>query len=124
MHVQQPIHIIGEPGKERTENAPVELWSSAERLQNGAKILGVCWAIAAATVFIPVLHLITVPLFFFGGIAGFVWKYRQKGIFLAGNTNCPQCGEALNLSGALFALPLYRTCSACSQSLFIEAANK
>lgn len=121
--MNQALRIIGSPGRERIDSAVVELWSPGTRLVHGAKVLGVCWLISAITIFVPVAHFILVPLFFLGGIAGIVWRARQKGVFRASRLTCPQCEHNLGLDGELFELPLYRECPGCSQRLFIEASQ-
>jgi hypothetical protein len=68
--------------------------TSAQRTARALAGLGVCWALALGGLFIPVAHLVLVPLFVTAGIVVAVRRAREDRRLLLVRGACPRCGEA------------------------------
>ena len=63
-----------------------------ERLVRALLVLLGCWALAAVTILIPILHVVLVPVFFLAG-PFFAWRrLREHATLLAVRGSCPACG--------------------------------
>jgi hypothetical protein len=86
----------------------------------GLRVLTIFWAIAAVTIFIPILHFILVPGFLIGGIVASAAARRQKSIVAGGKGSCPKCGVGFLLVKSADRWPLGEVCPKCGAQIRIE----
>lgn len=108
-----------------SENFPVQtgtlysqLFSDRERLLRALKMLGVLWALALVTVFIPVAHFVLVPTFLLAGPIVAFRRYGMKFALEKVGAVCPACGQEIVIPlEPGDRLPKRTYCPACSKPL-------
>ncbi len=118
----QPVRLIARNGSE------VKLVVYRCSLRNGERAvraftaLGICWALAAVTILIPVAHFVLVPGFLLAGpIAAWV-RYRPRSLVLGGVGACPGCEAEVVVPSQAEHWPLSATCDGCMESLELREA--
>ena len=97
--------------------------SPSERMTRVLSALGVCWGIAAVTVFMPVAHFILVPTFLLLGIGLAVIRSREDVRLLGAHGRCPRCGVEQDFPGAgRFHGEQALDCPRCHNRLTLTAA--
>lgn len=123
MFLKKKVHLYGAPGEEGEAEVEIDAWSIRKRSGKALFTLVICWLVAALAIFIPVAHFLLVPFFFFAGFVGAWLSGRRAGIVVGTNAKCPRCATPLDLDAAPSSLAIYRTCSSCSQPIFVALKN-
>src|SRR3569623_412783 len=96
----------------------VLVFTPHERLVRAAKVWGLSWLLALASVPIIIAHWVLVPGFF---IARTLWAYKRPGMPLVpdhANGQCPTNGEVISLAlEPSDRLPLWTYCPVCHASI-------
>ena len=110
---------------EKTEFGSVDLklYSSGERSLNALKILGILWAIAGFSVFVPILHFVLVPLFALLGLVGAVSAFMTKARIKNGEFLCPSCKVKNVLSPQDESFPKNIRCTSCYMTLRVDFSS-
>lgn len=94
---QRPIRI--ENGEAVQDgHLRVTVYDRRDRLVRAAKLWGLCWLLAAITVFIPILHFVLVPGFL---LAGPIWAYVRYQIVVSFDGisgKCPAHQGVINIA--------------------------
>jgi uncharacterized paraquat-inducible protein A len=97
--------------------------SPSERMTRVLTALGICWGIAAVTVFMPVAHFILVPTFLLLGIVLAVLRSREDVRLLGAHGRCPRCGVEQDFpGGGRFQGEQALDCPRCHNRLTLTAA--
>ena len=91
----------------------------------GLKVLAICWGLAIATAFIPIVHFVSVPvLVLVGPVAFFVMKrmYTDKTDVHTPGAQCPGCGDLIHLPISLEEWPVHFSCNNCQMKLTAEVS--
>lgn len=99
----------------------ITLFSPQDRMRRALKVLGICWALAVVTLFIPIAHFFLVPGFL---IAGPVSAYKLYNVTEQPEkivTTCPHCQQQVEVEmEASEALPVWKYCPECNGALRVE----
>lgn len=111
------IKILADVSDERTTTGEltVRTYSPSEKVFQAAKRLGLFWLISLASVLIPVLHFVLVPLFAVLGIFFAVRTYRSEGAVLRGTTTCPNCKADITVQPGVLQWPVTEICQSCTR---------
>ena len=109
--------------KETQGSAQRRLLEPQERLSKALKTLGILWGIAILTVFIPILHFVTVPLFLLLGIVMAVLTWIEKAIIYEAEIPCPNCQHKVTFGPEAESLPKTMRCESCSFTLEIHGSK-
>jgi len=111
------IKIVADVSDERTSpgELTVKIYSSTDKTFQAIKRLGFFWLIAVASVLIPVLHFVLVPLFLVLGVFFAVRTYRSEGAVLRGTTTCPHCKADITVQPGVLQWPLTEICQSCTR---------
>jgi hypothetical protein len=93
----------------------------AERMKGALKKLGLFWALAFASVFLPVMHFVLVPTFFIVGIVQFYVTFQYTKVLRDSQIVCPKCKAPFVLPASAFNWPKRETCPQCKSPLLIKA---
>ena len=107
---------IVDGGPQKSGTARLKYISKAEGTKMMLIIWFSMWALAAATIPIPIVHLIAPPtLFLLGPIIGFVVAklFADKTDVLIDEPACPGCGKPVFLPRAIESWPISETCQEC-----------
>ncbi|MBI5451628.1 MAG: hypothetical protein HY940_09765 [Gammaproteobacteria bacterium] len=95
-----------------------------ERLQRAVRMLGICWGLALAAVFVPIVHFILVPGFLVAGVVMAIRRYRQPTEPNGLHGQCPGCQRAVVLRlEAGETLPQWKYCPECNAGLQLLPAR-
>jgi hypothetical protein len=98
----------------RPATAVVIEQTSAQRTARALGGLGACWGMALGGLFIPVAHLVLVPVFVTAGIVVAVRRAREDRRLLVVRGVCPRCGGAQEFRpGGRFVSGRSFSCPAC-----------
>ena len=118
---QVAVTIRGMRGKAPTSGSVrLRVWQKRERTLRGLKSLGICWGLAVAAVFLPLLHFVLVPLLLLAGPAAFFWIAGQEQVVLGGSGGCPDCGKTFEIVRSPARWPLSDSCNHCRSQVTIE----
>ncbi len=96
----------------------VELPDPSERLVRAGKVLALCWGLAVAAVFIPIVHFVLVPLFLIAGPVMAYQKYRVTILALRADGCCPECQQQVSIAlDSGDRIPKRTYCPACNKPL-------
>jgi hypothetical protein len=84
--------------------------------------LGLCWAGALVTLFIPIAHFVLVPACLLAGPAVAWHRYQQASVVLGGTGTCPACQSDLEIVRSADRWPLEELCTQCQQQVTIARA--
>jgi hypothetical protein len=112
----EKIKIQGTANSDKIEygTAEIRTYSPRDVLQKVLKTLALYWGIAIFCVFLPVVHFVLVPLFFFLGIFMAMRARKFKGEILSGEILCPNCSQKVTLSKASILWPNSEICQSCA----------
>lgn len=114
------LHAEGHAG-DREVRLRTHRFGRRERVYRAVKRLGTFWLLAAAAVFIPVLHLFLVPALFIAGIVGAVASLRHAEEYEEFESECPACGETCRFDpGRELRLPRRMRCPECDVALILK----
>ena len=118
---QQAIKISGEGLKPADGVLHYTVYDKSDRTKRALAALGLCWAAAGVTVFIPIAHFILVPGFFIAGpiLAGVRYKQAEAKEKVEGT--CPKCEGQISVSlEANDTLPKWTYCPSCDASIQLK----
>lgn len=114
---QRPV-VIKSGEQEREGVLRLQVFSPQNRAMRAAKVWGLCWLLAAITLFIPIAHFVLVPGFL---LAGPIWAFKRYGVTSALEQvtgHCPNNGEEITLKlDPSDHLPMWTYCPVCNASL-------
>lgn len=113
--------ILYSSGRETPIDLPLEHYDRADLLAHAITRLIGFWLVGGLTVFIPVVHLVSVPGCFIAGIVAAVLAWRREAAFLPVEGTCPVCDavQEVRLDGKP-QLPKLVPCSACGAGLVVK----
>ena len=103
--------------------AEVIVYDRVARWVRAFQGLGLAWAVAAITVFIPLAHFLLVPGFGLFGIVVFVKRIRAPAVATVVKGTCPDCSleQSFDLGGP-WRLPRTLNCTGCRRALEARAS--
>lgn len=118
----QKIPIQANVSDERRSEGYVSVvyFNPAGRMKEAVKKLALFWGIAIVSVALPVVHFVTVPLFFILGIFFASRTYKSEGRVIEGLTRCPHCEHEVPIKPAELQWPLTEICQNCARVVRIE----
>lgn len=119
MSVLEQRAILLKSGEQQRDGVlHVQVFTPHERLVRAAKVWGLSWLLALASVPIIIAHWVLVPGFF---IAGPIWAYKRYGMLSVpdhASGQCPTNGEDISLAlEPSDRLPLWTYCPVCHASV-------
>jgi len=114
---------ISSGDKESTGTALLEIWDQGERKRRGLKGLVICWCIAVATIFLPLVHFVAVPVFAVLGPFVYLHVIKQPGRVVGIEATCPFCQKPLSVANAKMEWPLRLVCASCFEPLRVEKSG-
>lgn len=103
-------------GKEVAVLAKITYFTQREIALKALQSLGICWAVAAVCVLVPILHFVLTPAAFLAGpiAAAFVYfKVQKLPKFLEGSVRCLHCSSDTDFAFANAKPPFYEMCRNC-----------
>ena len=123
MGTEEVVKVVAWNGqKSSTGEVRIFHWNSRERLMRGGKALALCWGLAIASIFIPVLHFVLVPAFLLIGPFLFYINYKQETGVLGGEVPCPLCQNSVKINSGPVRWPIFDICEQCKASVRLEKA--
>lgn len=98
-------------------------FTQGQRFRRAGAILGVAWGLAIVILFIPIVHLLGVPLLFVAGIVLAIRQLTFAGRLEATRVPCPKCGAVNRIGGGLgrrSLKPRDYTCDSCRRGLTLR----
>lgn len=118
----RPILIGNNAGKVRAGTLHFLRFSDKERALRALRILGIMWALALLTAFIPIAHFVLVPGFLVAGPVMAVMRYRVTEDMNAATGECPTCGQAITVQLDPSAhLPVWTYCPGSNDPILLQA---
>lgn len=116
------LEISASMGDERRGSGEIEIsyYTKNQISLNFLKKLFFYWGIALFCIFIPVLHFLLVPIFFFLGIFIAVKSLKSKARILSGNTTCPYCQKNIKIAAQALLWPITEICQNCVNTVRIN----
>ena len=113
--------MSGYSGRTTGTRVQLRIFDHRERVRRGVTALGVAWAAAIGSVFIPIAHFLLVPGFFLYGLYELRARLRTEALLELADGECPDCGLAqrFELSGR-WSTPAETKCRQCSRRLVID----
>ena len=99
------------------------LWTKQDATKKAVMALLACWAMAGLTVFIPIVHFVSVPGFLLiGPVLAFVLyrSFNGKRDLRTRDATCPKCKQPLEISGPESVWPQTGRCDQCGTSFTAE----
>ncbi len=120
--MEQNIKVLinAEASEDLTGELVIESFDHSQLMQRSFKKLGICWGIALACVFIPILHFVLVPGFIITGIILFFANFSKKTVLQASKLTCPKCHDLFELSERKIVWPTSDICEHCSSHINIK----
>ena len=115
------IVVVGNQQKEPGE-IYLQTWSNAQRSWRAIRVFLLCWALAAISILIPILHFVMVPFFFFLGLIAPFFVVRRKSVILGGSGACPFCAKRFIILRSANDWPLQSVCGSCHRHVRMERA--
>lgn len=94
-----------------------------QRIGRAAIRLVVCWALAVATFFIPLLHFVLVPGFVVVGPVMAFLAFRSTVKVTSTSVTCPKCEKVSTIEKGLTGWPVTLRCSHCSTTFFARPST-
>lgn len=118
----RPVRLVSRTGSEARSVVYIRSLSNGERTVRALTTLGMCWALAAVTILIPVAHFVLVPGFLLAGPVAAWLRYRPRSLVLGGVGSCPGCDTEVVIPSQAEHWPLSATCDGCMESLELSEA--
>ncbi len=117
------IKLSNADGDTTTGTLNFIVYSKQQRMARGLAALGICWGLAAVTLFIPIAHFVLVPGFLIAGpVAGFM-RYRLAETLEEVTGECPTCHEQVTIPvEANDRFPKWTYCSARNDPIQLSEA--
>ena len=101
-----------------TVSVSVRTYDGRARAWRAARVLTICWGLAAVSVLVPIAHFLLVPAFFLAGPLLAAPKLREHATVLWARGRCPACGEEREFYvHAPWKESIAVNCSACHRGL-------
>jgi len=103
-------------GKEILTPGQASYYSTQESMVKALKSLGLCWAVAAVCVLVPILHFVLTPAAFLAGPVAAVLVYTKTQKLpksLSGSVVCSHCNTSTSFLFENAKPPLYEMCKTC-----------
>jgi len=114
----EPITIKGNESAASVGELFTRSFNARERMARAGKVLGISWALAVVTLFIPIAHFVLVPLFGLGGPIMAVMKYRVDNVAEKAHGVCPECQQTVDIElDPADKLPKWTYCPSCNKPL-------
>lgn len=114
----RPIRIESNDGAVSTGMLHIMKYTKKERVTRALKVLGLMWALALATLFIPIAHFVLVPGFLIAGPVMAFMRYRVIEHPDNATGECPVCRHAMKISLEPNAhLPMWTYCPASNDPI-------
>ncbi|RME86578.1 MAG: hypothetical protein D6771_01645 [Zetaproteobacteria bacterium] len=123
--VEQDVTLTGvRPERQAEGKLAIREYADGERALRALGMLAAFWALAAASVFVPVVHFVSVPGFALLGIVVSVKRWRRRAELVRVVGTCPNCGKPLEakLEGEA-ELPVWTRHEACGESVGVRAKS-
>jgi hypothetical protein len=98
----------------------VQELTTSERTKGALKKLGLFWAMAVGSIFLPVMHFVLVPTFFIVGIVQCSLTFQLTKILHESELTCPKCKSKFMLPASAFNWPKREACPKCQSPLLIQ----
>jgi hypothetical protein len=118
-----PVALLSNRGHSSSGSVELKIWDKKEKLVRASKALGIAWGLAIASVLIPILHFILVPLFILSGPIVFFWVASQEQVILGGKGECPECHREFEIVRSPVKWPMSDLCNHCQAEIKIERAQ-
>ena len=107
----------------RPANVALVRYDQRQRVTRAVLILLGCWAGAAVTVLIPILHLITVPVLFLAGPFLAYRRLHEAATVTRVRGTCPACAQEIDHVARESWKPLLRVdCPHCRRRVTLESS--
>ena len=113
----------GSKGKNNEGILLIKNFSQTERIKRTFKTGGMWLGITIVGVFIPVLHILIVPLGLIATIIGSIYSYKKRSIITSGSGICPECNKKVEIFEKDLDLPFFEMCSNCKAQLRVVKQN-
>lgn len=121
------IQILGSSGGQvSTGSAMIDEWGSTRAARLGFRWCFSVWGIGLLTIFLPIVHFLTVPASIVGGplVAFLIYRfYRNSSDISEVKLNCPACRVEVPVVNGTVDWPLIVRCPACSAELSLEPGS-
>lgn len=111
-------------GKTLSAAGRLQEFSPIDRLRRAAMSFGMALLAVAVFVFIPIIHLLAIPLLLIGGIVVAVRQLLSVARLHPLRIACPECGGRNRLGGGLgyrsITTPINRMCEECRRNLVVR----
>lgn len=121
------VQITAQSGKSCVNGyAVLNVWSSLRAGRLGLRWCLLIWAVGSVTLFLPLVHFLTVPASLVGGpLVGFlIYRfYRGSSDIADVEIACPACQSPLSIEDKTVDWPLILRCENCSAELSIKPSS-
>lgn len=94
--------------------------TNGQRAGRAAIGLLVCWLLAVAFVFVPILHFIMPFVFLIAGPIVAWMRYKGTSVVLGGLAICPRCQAPMRIKKATETWPIEASCDECRAIVHVE----
>lgn len=126
MNTQQITVLVSKVGLAETRVGEIQVvfWNESQRMIRALQYGLAAWLGAAASIFLPLLHFVLVPVLLIAGPVLAFYIFKQDSAVLGGTATCPQCNAQLPITRSKFRFPISDLCTACQSALTIEKATQ
>lgn len=119
-HRGQEVSVFIRGGTAQSEGVCfVEILSPRRRLYKAIKVFLIWFLLGIASVAIPILHFLTVPIFLLLAVVLSSWSYSVRSIVTGGRGTCPYCHAPFTIVKSRETWPLADQCSECYRQVTI-----
>lgn len=94
--------------------------TTGQRVGRAALGLILCWLLAVAFVFVPILHFIMPFVFLLAGPIVAWIRYKGTSVVLGGLAPCPRCQAPMRIKKATESWPVEASCDECRAIVHVE----
>jgi hypothetical protein len=94
--------------------------TTGQRAGRAAMGLLVCWLLAVALVFVPIVHFVLPPIFLVAGPIVAWTRYKGTSVVLGGLAICPRCRAPMRIARATENWPIEASCDECRAIVHVE----
>lgn len=107
------VYVLCADGRSARGQMMLTPLDRSARLRRAGKSLAAAWAVAFATIFVPILHFVLVPGFLAFGLYLFVKVSRRQTAPSGGIVPCPACEAPLPVVPEILDGPRRDACPGC-----------
>ena len=96
--------------------ATIQKYSEAEAHKRAVRGVGIFFALAVGSIFLPLVHFVLVPMFLILTPVAFVFLKRTKAKILKIAGTCPACGHAFLITDQPNVWPQESICDKCRKT--------